>query len=342
MFTRHEISEYESLLSDVLGPDDSSDNKAAMVHPSEDGDDDVIMKDEENDTYATREQLKQAYIKFMNTFASSSTSVHPISCAYTGCTSKCDFFDANPVFICRISGKVHFCNSTACAYIDRNESEMTCGLTGRVWGVRFQFGGERTKDEDSEMLTYTREGAVQTHTEIAVTPLFVRCEQSNAVSLLSSIVVRPKQQQQQQRHHHPNFNSVHEQRATIHNCVQSILAYLPKQFNERKEELVALCVSVWEKYIRNSSVYIAHPGKYLLLYHCLVVFNHTRDGCYLRPPNGCPIIPPDRMMRKCFPDMKDLVICQNGQPRGVTLRQFTKTKKIFKQALFEASSRKEV
>jgi hypothetical protein len=329
--SRFDFSEYIDLLSEVQPA--AAAVAAAVVRRDEEED-----QEAENDSYATRKQLKEAYVKFAQQKAKRRTSP-PVasSCLYSGCTDKCDFFIDGPVSICYGSGKVHFCTATACSHMQTNQSEMACGLTGRVFGVRIQSGGERVKDEERDTMYYTREGAYQANTEVAVSDLFVKCEQATG---LSHTPTRPPPSQSRPRgsRNIHRANSHDTTSLAIHNAVGSIITHLPQEFRARKEQLVKVCTDIWRKYIQPSRVYTQHPGKYVVLYHCLVVMNHMIDGCYLHPPKRDPVITPDSMMRRLFPDMKDLVISVNGKPKGVVLRQFTKTKKIFKRALLEAAS----
>jgi hypothetical protein len=350
-----DFAAYQSLLLDTL----SVQPPLPLPHVVDDE-----LKEEESELHVTRLQLKRAYIGLMTCIRKP-----PPECAWLkhgsktctcclcrGCSNACDFYhskDDPAVWVCKASGKVHYCTSVACQYTDVHEgSEMSCRLTGTIWGVRMYTGGEREKGDGDgadasscDQLSRTREGIIQPNVEHAVSSLFVKCEtdvqQDKVVAMTEDEEEeenknnQKKKKQKKKKTRKPGKDKHHKDNVAMYNAVNSVLSYLPSCFMERKSELVTLCINVWDRHIRQSRVYTQHPGKYLILYHCLVVFNQMRDGCYLHPPDKDPVILPDEMMRRKFPDIKNLIISSKGQPKGVLLRQFTKTKKIFKNALIE-------
>ena len=301
-------------------------------------DDDDDIKESENDNHPTLQQLQQTYAGLIEWFEVNKIPPPLAGVFHTqlhACTCDCSFYrtDTNSrLYVCKISGNVHFCTRIACEYINFDtETDLCCSLTGVIHGVLLKGGGQRSKQKDGSLYT-SKDEKVKHNTSMKVSDQFVKNQNHAPVKPPKKPLKKKKKNTFKRTPEYIKVRDTYKHENAIKRCVTAILEHV-HPLKSRATDLYNVCLSVWKKYIVVSREYQQHPGKYDPLYHCLIVFNHMQDGLYIKGTRV--IIEQDAQVRLEFPDIKDVIIRQGGEDSGVVIRRFTKTKKILKQAVAE-------
>lgn len=262
------------------------------------------------------------------------------------CNEECiqHMISYKDVYLCLITGNIHYCTELACTHATTNDQERVCTLTANRFGSDIDHRQVRV---GKDAITGDAGVFIGTGPSILASTISIDKSVTHSLKEIKTILVAPSPSTQ---HKEPTANNKQKRkrRRRIESelpLIQSMTSALMAKMNNlapHEDMFVSTAHQLWNAMILPSQVYQNNSGAYTLSYHVCVLIYRAQRGLSLFHPDRYSLVPNltlgGQVSKSSWSNMRRLsdVKINNGLFSAST---FTNTTHLFTQCVAELRTR---